>query len=96
MQNIRKKRGYVSMYQSGDVDIPYCDNDFDTEKHELITREEVELCNYNIAARLDENSKPYQASKKLFDLITNNLGVLNSTDIDKIIQYSESIIEKRK
>lgn len=91
-----KKEDMFQCIRSGDVDIPYCDNDFDTEKHELITREEVELCNYNIAARLDENSKPYQASKKLFDLITNNLGVLNSTDIDKIIQYSESIIEKRK
>lgn len=91
-----KKEDLFQCIRNGDVDISYCDNDFDPEKHEIRTREEVELCNDNIAVFLDENSKPHQARDKLFDLITNNLGVLSANDIDQIIQFSNSIIEKRK
>lgn len=91
-----KKEDLFQCIRNGDADIPYCDNDFDTEKPELKTREEIELCNCNNEVILDVNSKPRQAMGELFDLITNNSGVLSATDIEKIIQFSNSIIEKRK
>lgn len=91
-----KKEDLSQCIRNGNYDIPYCDNYFEPEKHELRTREEKELQNYNLEVLLDEGNKINQAMNKLFDLITNNISLLNSGDINKIYQFSNDIIEKRK
>ena len=91
-----KKEDLFQCIRNGDYDIPYCDNYFGPVKHEPITREEKELQNYNLEVLLDEGNTTNQVMNKLFNLITDNIALLNLGDINKIYQFANDIIEKRK